>query len=47
MGKEQVPWLLKENMADGEGDHATWQMSPGKQRVWEHDEVRDIAEERR
>lgn len=48
LGKGQVPGHLR-NMAGGdvEGDHAPWLMSPGKQRVWEQDEVRDTAKERR
>lgn len=40
---------LKEKTAlgDVEGDHAAWPMSPGKQRAWEQDEVRDTAKVRR
>lgn len=49
MGKGQVSGHLKEKIAgdDVEGDNTAWSMSPGKQRMWEQDEVRDTAKERR
>lgn len=49
MRKGSVLRHLKEKMAwgDVEEDHTAWPMSPGKQRVWEQDEVRDTAKERR